>query len=142
MTATHQLSPILSGTIDQFQINSNSGGGGKDMSAGVTDLRYYESILSNNITATCVINETGFEGGNEGKAEPSQGTVDSLPIRGGERTDIDMVDDDGNRLQLEMYVNRVRNSAPSATNDFYLLDFVSKEAFANETSRVYRRYDG
>jgi len=142
MTATPQLSPIQSGTIDQFQINSNSGGGGKDMSAGVTDLRYYESILSNNITATCVINETGFEGGNEGKAEPSQGTVDSLPIRGGERTDIDIKDEYGNRLQLEMYVNRVRNSAPSATNDFYLLDFVSKEAFANETSRVNRRYDG
>ena len=142
MTATPQLSDIQAGTIDQFQINSNSGGGGKDMSAGVTDLRYYESILSNNITATCVINETGFEGGNEGKAEPSQGTVDSLPIRGGERTDIDIKDEYGNRLQLEMYVNRVRNSAPSATNDFYLLDFVSKEAFANETSRVNRRYDG
>jgi len=142
MTSTPQLSPIQSGTIDQFQINSNSGGGGKDMSAGVTDLRYYESILSNNITATCVINETGFEAGNGGKAEPSKGTVDSLPIRGGERTDIDIKDEYGNRLQLEMYVNRVRNSAPSATNDLYWLDFVSKEAFANETSRVNRRYDG
>ena len=52
MTATPQLSDIQAGSIDQYQINSNSGGGGKDMSAGVTDLRYYESILSNNITAS------------------------------------------------------------------------------------------
>ena len=142
MTATPPSSNIQAGTIDQFQINSNSGGGAKDLSAGVTDFRYYESILSNNVTATVVITETGFEAGEEGKAEASQGTVDSLPIRGGERTDIDMVDDDGNRLQLEMYVNRVRNSAPAATKDFFLLDFVSKEAFANETSRVNSRYDG
>ena len=49
MTATPQLSDIQAGTIDQFQINSNSGGGGKDMSGGVTDFRYYESILANNI---------------------------------------------------------------------------------------------
>ena len=142
MTATPQLSDIQAGTIDQFQINSNSGGGGKDMSAGVTDLRYYESILSNSITATAVINETGFVTSGEERAEASQGTVDSLPIRGGERTDIDVKDDYGNRLILEMYVNRVRNSDPSATNDFYFLDFVSKEAFSNEQTRVTKRYDG
>ena len=142
MTATPQLSDIQAGTIDQFQINSNSGGGGKDMSGGVTDFRYYESILANNITATCVIDETGFETGDGARVEASQGTVDSLPIRGGERTDIDVKDDYGNRLILEMYVNRVRNSDPSATNDFYFLDFVSKEAFSNEQTRVTKRYDG
>ena len=142
MTATPQLSDIQAGTIDQFQINSNSGGGGKDMSGGVTDFRYYESILANNITATCVIDETGFETGDGARVEASQGTVDSLPIRGGERTDIDVKDDYGNRLILEMYVNRVRNSDPQATTDFYWLDFVSKEAFANEQTRVTKRYDG
>ena len=119
MTATPQLSDIQAGSIDQFQINSNSGGGAKDMSAGITDFRYYESILANNITATCVVDETGFQAGDNGRVEASQGTVDGLPIRGGERTDIDVKDDYGNRLRLEMYVNRVRNSDPSATNDFY-----------------------
>ena len=82
MTATPQLSDIQAGSIDQFQITSNSGGGSRDMSAGVTDLRYYESILSNSITATAVINETGFVTSGEERAEASQGTVDSLPIRG------------------------------------------------------------
>ena len=142
MTATPQLSDIQAGSIDQFQINSNSGGGSKDMSAGITDFRYYESILANNITATCVVDETGFQAGDNGRVEASQGTVDGLPIRGGERTDIDVKDDYGNRLRLEMYVNRVRNSDPSATRDFYWLDFVSKEAFANEQTRVTKRYDG
>ena len=141
MTGTPQLSDIEAGSIDQFEIRANTGSNSRDMGPGITDLRYYESILANNITATCVINETGFQTSDSG-GEASQGTVDWLPIRGGERTNIRVRDNYGNRLNLEMYVNRVRNSDPQATTDFYWLDFVSKEAFANEQTRVTKRYDG
>ena len=98
MTGTPQLSDIEAGSIDQFEIRANTGSNSRDMGPGITDFRYYESILSNNITATCVVDETGFQAGDNGRVEASQGTVDGLPIRGGERTDIDVKDDYGNRI--------------------------------------------
>ena len=136
------ISPIQPGTVDRFQITGNtSDANSKDMSAGITDFRYYESIFSNSITATAVVAETGFESDGD-KSSPSPGTIDSLPIRGGERTDIEIRDSENNKLKLEMYVNRVRNADPGSQQDVYWLDFSSKESFANEQTRVVRRYDG
>ena len=42
----------------------------------------------------------------------SEGLLDGLPIRGGERVDISIEDNYGNTLTLKdgMYVNRVRSS--------------------------------
>jgi len=34
-----------SGNIELFQINSNTGGGSVDLSAGVVEYNYYESVL-------------------------------------------------------------------------------------------------
>ena len=136
------ISEIQPGSVDRFQITGNtSDANSKDMSAGITDFRYYESIFSNSITATAVVAETGFESDGS-NTSPSPGTIDSLPIRGGEKTDIDIRDSENNRLRLEMYVNRVRNADPGSQQDIYWLDFSSKESFVNEQTRVVRRYDG
>ena len=140
--ADTQVSDIQPGSVDRFQLTGNtSTANSKDMSPGITDFRYYESIFSNNITATAVIAETGFESDGD-KSSPSPGTIDSLPIRGGERTDIEIRDSENNKLKLEMYVNRVRNADPGSQQDVCWLDFSSKESFANEQTRVVRRYDG
>ena len=137
-----QVSDIQPGSVDQFQITGNtSSANSKDMSPGITDFRYYESIFSNSISATAVIAETGFESDGS-KTGTAAGTIDSLPIRGGERTDIEIRDSENNRLKLEMYVNRVRNADPGSQQDVYWLDFSSKESFVNEQTRVTQRYDG
>ena len=141
---TAQLSDIQAGSIDKFEITSNdSSRGSKDLSAGVSEFRYYESILSNYITATAVISETGHESDGDNTVS-GEGTVDGLPIRGGERTDIIIRDDYNNILSFRngLYVNRVRNSDPNVQKDVYFLDFASKESFLNEETRVTRRYDG
>ena len=77
--------------INKLTISSNTGGGGVDISAIVPEFNYYESVLSNVITASMVVAETGFESsGNDAIA--SQGLLDGLPIRGGERVDISITD--------------------------------------------------
>ena len=89
-----------------------------------------------------VLAETGYEiSGNDTVA--SEGLLDGLPIRGGERVDISIEDNYGNTLTLKdgMYVNRVRNAQPGTQNDVYMLDLCSKEYF-NEQSRVVQRYEG
>ena len=69
---TAQLSDIQAGSVDRFQITSNdSAAESKDLSPVVSEFRYYENILSNNITATAVISETGFE---------TDGTIDNATV--------------------------------------------------------------
>lgn len=120
--------------ITSFQINSNTGGGAVDLSAGVVDYRYYESVLSNNVSATAVIVETG---------NSRVGSVlDGLPVRGGERTQIKIEDNQGGELNIPLYVNRARDAVPGTQKDVYILDFASREYFANTQTRVTKRYEG
>ena len=122
------------GNITSFQINSNTGGGAVDLSAGVVDYRYYESVLSNNISATAMIVDTGNS--------DVGGVLDGLPVRGGERTQIRIEDNQGGELNVPLYVNRARDAVPGTQQDLYILDFASQEYFANTQTRVTKRYEG
>ena len=130
-----QSNTAQQGNILQFSIQSNTGGGNVDMSAAIVDYRYYESVLSNNISATATIVETG-------NSEVERGILDGLPIRGGERTNIRIEDNQGGSLDVPLYVNRVRNATPGTQQDLYFVDFASPEYFANSQTRVVRRYEG
>ena len=101
-------------------------------------------FLANNVTASATIVETGYQEDSSGGAGGKQSTVDGLPIRGGERTDITIEDAYGNELTLEegLYVNRLRDVDPGTSKDVYFLDFASREFFANEQTRVVKRYEG
>ena len=136
-------SPASASNINKLTISSNTGGGGVDISAIVPEFNYYESVLSNVITASMVVAETGFESsGNDSIA--TQGLLDGLPIRGGERVDISITDPQGNNLSFGegLYVNRARNATPGTQKDVYFIDLCSKESFANEQTRVVKRYEG
>ena len=139
-----QNAPESAGNIVKFQISSNFTDYAVELSAGVVDFRYYENVLANNVTASATIVETGYQSDNSGGAGGKQSTVDGLPIRGGERTDITIEDAYGNELTLEegLYVNRLRDVDPGTSKDVYFLDFASKEFFANEQTRVVKRYEG
>ena len=123
------------GNILDFTIQSHSGGGSVDCSAIVMEYKYYESVLSNSITASAVIVETG-NGGNE------LGTLDSLPVRGGELSSISIEDNQGGSINIPLYVNRVNNGSPGTQSDRYMIDFASQEYFSNELTRVVKRYEG
>jgi len=136
--------PESAGNIVKFQISSNFTDYAVELSAGVVDFRYYENVLANNVTASATIVETGYQSDGGGDASGKQSTVDGLPIRGGERTDITIEDAYGNELTLEegLYVNRLRDVDPGTSKDVYYLDFASKEFFANEQTRVVKKYEG
>ena len=129
--------PFESGDIVDFSISSNSKNFSIDISPSVVEFRYFESVLSNTITATAVVTDTGVQ---EGSKIGEGSIIDALPIRGSERADITIKDNEGNELQLELYVNRVRNSVPGTQNEVFFIDFSSKEYFANEQFRVVKRY--
>ena len=136
--------PESAGNIVKFQISSNFTDYAVEFISSVVDFRYYENVLANNVTASATIVETGYQSDDSGGAGGKQSTVDGLPIRGGERTDITIEDAYGNELTLEegLYVNRLRDVDPGTSKDVYYLDFASKEFFANEQTRVVKRYEG
>ena len=136
--------PESAGNIVKFQISSNFTDYAVELSAGVVDFRYYENVLANNVTASATIVETGYQSDGGGDASGKQSTVDGLPIRGGERTDITIEDAYGNELTLEegLYVNRLRDVDPGTSKDVYFVDLASKEFFANEQTRVVKKYEG
>ena len=132
------------GNIREFKIfQAKDGGNMVDASGVVMDIKYYEDILSNSISLSAIITESG-ESNNE-KLD-NKGILDGLPIRGGEPSTIIIEDFDGNKLEFKndtkLYVNRVRNVIPGTQKDVYAVDFTSRELFANEQCRVVRRYDG
>ena len=97
--------PAQAANIKKFLISSNSGGGSVDMGSVVPDFRYYESILSNVTTSSFVVSETGYQ--MDGDSDIStRGVLDGLPIRGGERVDIEIEDNYGNILDLSRRSHR------------------------------------
>lgn len=95
----------------------------------ITDVDYFENILSPSITLVAKVGET-------------EGFLDNLPIRGGEKVVVDLRDSKGVKLTPNVNVNRVRNVESNSVKTTYNLDLVSEETFKNYSSRVLKRYDG
>jgi len=134
------------GNIGAFILQSADGSNSVDISPGIVELNYYENILSNSVSMTTTVIDTGFTDSDVG----NNGIVDGLPIRGGERAYILLEDNqtEPNKLEFKtnndnsLYVNRVRDIDPGTQKDLYSIDYVPREHFANEQSRVVKRYDG
>ena len=132
--------------IKEFKISSAFTDDAVDMVGGAVQFNYYESILSNKVTATATIIETGYTNENKKGENNAKGALDGLPIKGGERADIKIEDSKGKILEFSdskaLYVNRVRDINPETLKDNYYIDFTSQEYFRNEQVRVVKRYDG
>ena len=136
-------SSVLPGDIREFELfQAKDGGKSIDASGAVVDIKYYEDILSNSVSLSAIITESGESDSDVGNV----GILDGLPIRGGEPSNIVIVDHDGNKLEFngdnKLYVNRVRNVIAGTQKDAYSIDFTSREMLANEQCRVCKRYDG
>lgn len=142
-------SATRSGSINQFQLfQAKNNGDSVDLSAVSPDIRYYESVLSNSVTLTASIIETGFTDKKSNDKLYPTGIIDSLPIRGGEQCFIEIEDNQSTKNKLKfkglnsLYVNRVRDIDPGTQRDLYFIDFSTREFIANEQSRVLKRYNG
>ena len=87
------------GTIREFKIfQAKDGGESIDASPAVTDIKYYENILSPSVNLTAVITETGES---DKKSFGNKGMLDGLPIRGGNASEIIIEDHEGNKLKFK-----------------------------------------
>ena len=143
---------IRPGDIKVFKI-TGSNGESVDISGSIAQFYYYESVLSNTVTATVAFVDTGFE--KEGNSRiKTTGIVDSLELVGGESVEFEVVDNNDMTSETEgtitsqigstegMTVKTIRDVSTSGTKKMFILDLVSKEYWINETTRVTKRYDG
>ena len=141
------------GEIGVFQVFESKEGTKRfaDLSLGCVELSYYEDILSNSVSASAVIVESGLSDSKVGKG--FTGILDNLPIVGGESVNLVFRDNQANTTTLkflgarsgngnEFYVNRVRQVSPGTQRDVYYLDLCTREFISNEQARVVKRYDG
>ena len=131
-----------SGDIKKFIITSHTGNTA-DLTGGIAEFKYYESVVSNTFTATATVVDTGYEGSTD-SPKPNKGVIDGLPIRGDETCQIVVEDANGTQLSWPygIHVNRVRNSMDMTQKDVFFIDFWSKEAVDNQFPRVMKRYEG
>jgi hypothetical protein len=131
-------------TFKELSIQNPKSGQGADLTTGIIEFSYYESILSNHVTANLIVGDTGNTVG-EGKNKKD--LLNGLPVRGGEPVRVRVLDQDNNELRFvgtegAFYVNRVKDAIQENQKSIVSLDLCTKEFIANEQSRVQKRYSG
>ena len=132
--------PVLSrqsvpASIDKLVIFSNEGGESTDISNGIVQFQYFESILQDAIRATVTFADTG-------NAIKGKTALEGLPIVGTERVQLVLKDNLDQKLELKLYVNKVTPITDTSTKSLVSLDLVSKEFILNEKARLNKRFDG
>jgi hypothetical protein len=135
---------VNSADIKTFTIFPTNGGEEVDIAQLIQELSYYENILSNSLTLSVIIADSG---GLEFIKKDMISILDGIPIRGGERVAIEFSDsqDKKNTLTFDLngfYINRIKNINPGTSKDVFMLELCTREFLANEQSRVVKRYDG
>ena len=91
------------GSLKLFKVYppKDSGGEPIDISMCIPEIRYYEDVLANAVTMTAVFVDTG--GLDPENKTPLNGVIDGLPVRGGCRVDVQMIDPNKGELNFVSY---------------------------------------
>lgn len=136
------------GQINLFEIVSNyAGQPTTDISNGIIELTYYESILDHTVRATATLVDTGYRRNGEGATVFENSDV---KLNTGEFVNLKITDGYDNRLYFDVQTNNqlrvleTRNIDESTNNVVYTVDLTSTEYHDNDNleSVVTRRYDG
>ena len=121
--------------IKKCLIYSNAGGDTVDLTPGIIDLKYYESLLTNSIKLQVTFVDTGY-------TINETSLIEGLPLVGQEKVEIELEDNLEQTKKLTLYVNNVDTPVNRSNKYVANLTLVSREFMMNEYTRVKKRYDG
>lgn len=122
-----------------------------DIRNGIVSIHYYEDIFSPTITAKIqVVNAGGaITPRNNSRRACKMSIYNGLPLRGGEKLDLKIAGNsksnpglDFSTTETTLYVQSISDVLASDDKETFTLHLVSKEAIANEVTRVKKRYSG
>ena len=125
--------------INKLSITSNKTGSIVDLSNGVSDLYYYESVLQETIKVSFTFADTGYSISDNGFLTS---IIEGLPLYGQEKVDLKMTDNLGNQLSVPLYVSKINPLYADTKKSLIALDLASKEYIMNEQVRLNMRFDG
>jgi hypothetical protein len=126
-------------SIDECLIVSNKSKIKKDIPDIITDLYYYESILSETIRVQLIYADTGKSVENDGVFKT---LLEGMPLEREEQTKLRIKDANEVELELDLYINKITPISKDTTKSLVGLDLVSEEGITNFKSVVTKRYDG
>ena len=107
-----------------------------DISGGIVDFRYFESILNDTVSATITFVDTG------GSAN-EQSVLDGLPVVGGEKTAFSITDLNEVSIEgLSLFVDTVNPIADDNRGQVVTINLKSKEYFINDNVRLKKKFSG
>jgi hypothetical protein len=112
-------------------IQSSSGNKKIDLTSSMVFCDYFEDILSPCVMMTIQV-------------AASYSIYNGLPIRGGEKVEVDIETASGNFKLINdnaMYVYKVSGIVSDGSKEFFTLHLCSREALTNETARVQKKYE-
>ena len=155
------MSASEASTFEELFLESNDQERTADLKSGIVSIDYYEDILSPTVTAKVRVINTGDsispKDPNDPKKTdgPKQSIYNGLPLRGGERLVMKILDQGktGNGEEKKgldfstdpkkyLFVSSITQVFQETQRESFLLNLVSREAITNETTRVMKRYKG
>ena len=122
--------------IVEFIMNSNEKPGTTvNIATGIVNFAYYESLLQDCIRAQVSFMDTG-------NSIDKKTVMEGLPVYGTEKTSIICEDNNGETIEVELYVNQPDQVSNETTKSTVSLNLASKEFFDNEKVRLNTRFDG
>ena len=112
-----------------------------DLAGGINVLKYFESILAETVRVSVTYVDTGYSVQSEDD-DQYMAAVEGLPIVGTESCRVIIEDNNGNEIDVELFVNKVTPIKETSKVNTINLDLVSKEYILNEKIRVNTRFDG
>ena len=155
------MSASEAASFEELTLESNDQERTVDLRSGVVSVDYYEDILSPTVTAKIRVINTGDsispkDPQDSSKVDgPKQSIYNGLPLRGGERLVMKIIDQ-GKTFNKEektgldfssdpkkyLFVSSITQVLQETQRESFLLNLVSREAITNETTRVMKRYNG
>ena len=103
-----------------------------NLKPGIIGLDYYEDILSPTITAKVLFSATEIV---------TQNGSEEVKLVGGETISFDITVPDFENLNIENMVIRSISGDKTGRQGLYVLELVSKESVANETTRIVKKFN-
>lgn len=125
--------------IAKCLITSNDQKNKKDISTIISDLYYYESILSPNIKVDLIYVETGKTIEADGGLKT---LIEGMPLVGTEKTELKISDPNEEEIEVELYIDNIKPLTQDTQKTAVGLKLVSKESILNYKTVLNTRFDG
>jgi hypothetical protein len=136
-----------SNNITKFDIYPNGGGEQISLLKGITEVYYYENILSPTISVQISVTTTGYDSPADDGSGAKINFADKIKSGSGEKVFLEFEDGLGQKISFAtddrcLRLNNNDKLPETAKSASYIMELVSEEYLTNETARVLERYDG